>query len=73
MERFEVVFGPIHEHHQKESQAERQADDAVTLFALIFDIVVFDHRLIRVAEDFLRRLERNSMEPEVCIGLCRIP
>jgi hypothetical protein len=42
MNRLPICFRPVHEHYQKENQTLRQADDAVTLFALIFDKVVLD-------------------------------
>jgi hypothetical protein len=32
---FDAGFSSVHEHHQKEKQIQRQADDAETLFALI--------------------------------------
>ncbi len=73
MDDLGVGFGAIHVHGQQQHQVERHSDDAVTLFALIFDVVVFAGDVARIAEDFLRRLERNSMEPKVLLSLRGVP
>jgi hypothetical protein len=54
---FGVRLASVHERHEQEKQIARQADDAVALFTLIFDEVVFECHLIGIAEDFLRRIE----------------
>jgi hypothetical protein len=66
---FGVSFTAVNEDDEKQNQAPGHPDDLVTLLAFTPDEVIVRSHVMRVVEDFLRRLERNSMDPSVfCLG-----
>ena len=73
MNRFDLAFRAVHEHHKNENQSERHPDDALMLFALIFYKVVLNDYLVRIPEHFRRRLKRDPVSQKVFPSLGWLP
>src|SRR5205823_3296527 len=73
MDGLAAGFGAVHEHHKEQNRTQSQADNPVSLFAIILDKVVFPGYVVRVAEHLYRRLKRDPVNPKILTGLCRVP
>jgi len=70
---FDVPAAAVNENHEEQGQIFGHPDELVTLLPFTLDEVVFTRHVIRIVEDFLRCLERDSMDPLIPFGLCRVP
>jgi len=68
-----VSFGAVHKHYKKQDDIRGQTDDAVSLFALVLDKVVFLRYVVRVAKYFPCRLKRDPVKLEIPAGFRRVP
>jgi hypothetical protein len=59
----------VHEHDEKQDQIPGHPDELVTLLAFTLDEVIVRRQVIQIIEDFLRRLERNPMDPVISFRL----
>jgi hypothetical protein len=70
---FDIPVAAVNENDEEQDQAFGHSDDLVTLFALTPNEVVLPSHVMRIVEDFLRCLERDSMNPLVPFGFGQGP
>jgi hypothetical protein len=70
---FGVWFAAVHEHDEKQDQIPGHPNELLTLLAFTLDEVIVRRYVIRIIEDFLRRPERNPMDPVIPFGFLGVP
>ena len=70
---FDIWLAAVDEHDKEQDQPSGHTDDLITLLSIVLDEVVVPYHVIRIVENFRRRLERDPMDPLIPFGLHRVP